>query len=272
MAGKFEAQVQQLESFTHVKLSGIIDEDNELAALASRMRGAQAVIDLSGVRSINSCGVRDWLRWREALQARGLTVVLVECSPAIVASLNCVANFNSGGYIKSFYVPCYCAACDTEKLMLVDTDEFRGEGEIRAPTCRCDSCDGIMDFDDMEETYFSFLRPTRNSVLPEPVQKLMDQLAPAAGERKVVAGHEGVSLFDSIPSRDSEAEATGAGSASGISVASLRRLRDKTGLRTMRRPAPKRDTGAAPWYRTRLLLAIAVGALLLGGIAVLLLR
>jgi anti-anti-sigma regulatory factor len=247
VAPKFEAEVQQLEHFTYVKVSGVIDEDNELGPLAGRIHGAAAIIDLSTVRDINNCGVRDWVRWRETVQARGIVVVLVECSAAIVAKLNSVSNFNDGGFVKSFYVPYFCGACGTEKAMLVDMDELRVDGPPRAPTCRCDSCDGIMQFDDMEESYFAFVKNARRAVPPDPVQAILEQLAPAAGERKIVSGvASSGSSFAGIPSSSSPPDfETGTGSSSAVSVASLRRLRDKSGVRTTRKtgqqPQPPAD-------------------------------
>lgn len=259
MALKFEAEVQQLDQLTYVKVSGQIDEDNDLAALAPRIRGQAVLIDLSTVRDINNCGVRDWVKWREELQARGIAVVLVECSSAVVAKLNSVSNFNDGGYIKSFYLPYYCVACETEKALLVDMDEFRGEGPIKAPTCRCDSCDAIMAFDDLEESYFAFVRTARALLPPEPLQQLIDKLAPAAGERKILSSMPGRSSFSGIPSTASPASfgTTGAGSvASGLSVSQLRRLRDKTGLRTRRQQKAAQASRGRPR-----LLWLLIGAL-----------
>ena len=136
-----------------LKLSGIIDEDDELASLAHHIHGHTVLMDLANIHDVNNCGVRDWVKWREEVQARNVKVVLLECSPAVVAKLNSVSNFNHRGYVKSFYVPYYCQVCAAEKALLVDMEEFRGEGYIKAPTCRCDSCDGVMAFDDMEESY-----------------------------------------------------------------------------------------------------------------------
>ncbi len=261
VAGKFEAEVQQLDTFTYVKVSGVIDEDNELQPLAGRIRGQLAVIDLSTVRDVNNCGVRDWVKWRETVQGRGVAVVLVECSAAVVAKLNSVSNFNDGGFIKSFYVPYFCAACSTEKAMLVDMDEFRREGPVRAPTCRCDSCDQVMQFDDLEESYFAFVARARKQVPPDPIQSILDQLAPAAGERKILSAVTGSgSSFAGIPSTSSSTPdfETGAGSASSVSVASLRRLRDRSGVRTRRKsgqnPAPAGDR-----MRRWLWIGVAVG-------------
>jgi anti-anti-sigma regulatory factor len=264
---KFEAEVQQLDEFTYVKVSGTIDEDNDLASLSHRIRGGTAIVDLATVQDINNCGVRDWVKWREEVQGRGIAVVLVECSAAIVAKLNSVSNFNDGGFIKSFYVPYYCQACEMEKAMLVDIDEFRGEGPPRAPTCRCDACDGIMAFDDMEESYFTFVKDARKSVPSDSAQKVLEQLTPSAGERKILSRAPGTgSSFAGIPSTNSlSGFGTGASSsssiASGPSASTLRRLRDKTGLRTMR--AQRAAGRARRLLPARKWLLLAAGVLLL---------
>jgi len=259
---------------TYVKVSGIIDEDNDLAALSPRIRGQAVLIDLATVQDINNCGVRDWVKWREELQGRGIAVVLVECSSAVVAKLNSVSNFNDGGFIKSFYLPYYCTACETEKALLVDLDEFRGEGPIKAPTCRCDSCDGIMAFDDLEESYFAFVRAARAVLPPEPLQQLLDHLSPAAGERKILSSAPGrSSSFAGIPSTNSPSGfGTGTGSAaSGPSVSQLRRLRDKTGLRTMRRRAEAAPAVGGSSRRLWLVLGMLFAAVVLAGVAVIIL-
>ena len=237
MGPKFEAEIQQLDQFSYVKLAGTIDEDNELLPLASRIRGDTVIIDLAAVQDINNCGVRNWVKWREEIQARAIAIVLIECSPAIVAKLNSVSNFNAGGYLKSFYVPFFCRTCEMEKAILVDMDELRGEGAVRAPTCRCDACDGIMAFDDMEESYFSFVKDSRKAIPSDVVTKLLDQLSPTSGERKILSRTASrSSSFAGIPSTSSMSNfSQGMSSVSGPSVASLRRLRDKTGLRTLRK-------------------------------------
>src|SRR5262249_34079480 len=86
----------------------------------------------------------------------GGRVVLVECSPAIVSQINLVNNFTGSGVVKSFFAPYFCPNCEREKVLLIESREL-GPGPHRAPTCRCDECDGVMDFDDMEDSYFAFL-------------------------------------------------------------------------------------------------------------------
>src|SRR5262245_28301627 len=121
MSQKFQAQVEQRNEITYVKLGGVIDEDNELVELGERIPNGTVVIDLGGVERINSCGVRDWVNWLGSIEKKNADVVLVECSPAIVAQINLVNNFTGGGVVKSFYVPYFCPECDEEKVLLCES-------------------------------------------------------------------------------------------------------------------------------------------------------
>src|SRR5262252_2586544 len=85
MNQKFQAVVHHRDDVTYVKLSGVIDEDNELAELTDRIGQGTTVIDLGEIERINSCGVRDWVNWLSKIEKNGAKPVLVECSPAIVA-------------------------------------------------------------------------------------------------------------------------------------------------------------------------------------------
>lgn len=156
MNPKFHAAVHQRDDVTYVKLGGVIDEDNELGDLTDRIPPGMVVIDLSEIERINSCGVRDWVNWLTKVERVGTKVVLVECSPAIVQQINLVNNFTGNGVVKSFFAPYFCTNCDREKVLLVEVNELAA-GPQRAPTCRCDECDGVMEFDDMEDSYFAFL-------------------------------------------------------------------------------------------------------------------
>lgn len=157
---KFQASVQHRGDMSYVKLGGVIDEDNELAGLAEQIPAGTAVIDLGEIERINSCGVRDWVNWLTRLEGNGTRAVLVECSPAIVAQINLVNNFTGNGVVKSFYVPYFCPECDEEKVLLVEASDM-GPPPHEPPTCRCDECDLVMDFDDMPDSYFAFLSNQR---------------------------------------------------------------------------------------------------------------
>ncbi len=191
MGQKFQATVHQREDVSFVKVAGVIDEDNELSSLADKLAGATTVIDLSEIERINSCGVRDWVNWLGRVEKAGAKPVLVECSPAIVAQINLVNNFTGAGVVKSFYAPYFCPNCDLEKVLLVETRDMvgsNGSGKYKAPTCRCDECDGVMDFDDMEDSYFAFLSNAKKIVTDSRVDAVLTEFTPApadGAERKL---------------------------------------------------------------------------------------
>lgn len=182
MNQKFQASVQHRGDVSYVKLGGVIDEDNALGDLVDRIPAGTAVIDLGEIERINSCGVRDWVNWLSKLEANGARSVLVECSPAIVAQINLVNNFTGGGVVKSFYVPYFCPECDEEKVLLVEAGDM-GPPPHEPPTCRCDECDLVMDFDDMPDSYFAFLSNHKKLVEPDKVNGAMTELAPGRGSK-----------------------------------------------------------------------------------------
>jgi anti-anti-sigma regulatory factor len=172
MSHKFQSSVQHRGDVSYVKLGGVIDEDNELGELVEKIPMGTAVIDLGEIERINSCGVRDWVNWLSKLEYNGTRSVLVECSPAIVAQINLVNNFTGSGVVKSFYVPYFCPECDEEKVLLVEATDM-GPPPHEPPTCRCDECDLVMDFDDMPDSYFAFLSSQRKLAEPDKVNGAM---------------------------------------------------------------------------------------------------
>src|ERR1044071_4327096 len=192
MSSKFQASVQHRGDVSFVKLGGVIDEDNERGDLVDKIPDGTAVIDLGEIERINSCGVRDWVNWLSKLETNGTRSVLVECSPAIVAQINLVNNFTGNGVVKSFYVPYFCPECDEEKVLLVEATDM-GPPPHEPPTCRCDECDLVMDFDDMPDSYFAFLSNQRKLAEPDKVNG--DRHGPAAARtadlplRRVRSGH-----------------------------------------------------------------------------------
>jgi anti-anti-sigma regulatory factor len=176
MSQKFQASVQHRGDVSYVKLGGVIDEDNELNDLVDKIPAGTAVIDLGEIERINSCGVRDWVNWLSKLESNGTRSVLVECSPAIVAQINLVNNFTGNGVVKSFYVPYFCPECDEEKVLLVEASDM-GPPPHEPPTCRCDECDLVMDFDDMPDSYFAFLANQKKLAEPEQINGAIKEIA-----------------------------------------------------------------------------------------------
>jgi anti-anti-sigma regulatory factor len=276
MNQKFNAEVTQRDDVTYIKLSGVIDEDNDLTNLVDRVGVGTSVIDLAEIERINSCGVRDWVNWFIKMEKKGAHVIMVECSPAIVAQINLVNNFVGDGAVKSFYAPYFCPSCDLEKVLLVELDEMMGQDKPKAPVCRCDECDGVMDFDDMEESYFAFIQTTRLAKISSDVRTVMAELMPeeSTGERKVrsrvssVGSSAGSGVSSSVSS-------SGSGSGSGSmpssvslpslpSVPSLPSLSSITGVDPSRPDALAGATKSAkPASQTSITMIIVILLLLL---------
>jgi anti-anti-sigma regulatory factor len=190
MSQKFQAAVHHRDDLSFVKLAGVIDEDNELGELTDKIHGGTAVIDLGEVERINSCGVRDWVNWLGRVEAKNIEVVLVECSPAIVAQINLVNNFTGQGVVKSFYVPYFCPECDEEKVLLCETADM-GPPPHEPPICRCDECDLVMDFDDLPDSYFAFLTNQKKIARPERIQTILDEFHTGDEEKSKIRSRVG---------------------------------------------------------------------------------
>jgi len=190
MNRKFHAAVHLKDDVTYVKLGGVIDEDNELGELTEKIPAGTVAIDLSEIDRINSCGVRDWVNWLTRVEKNGSRVVLVECSPSIVAQINLVNNFTGGGVVKSFFAPYFCPNCDREKVLLVEVAEMGGSPH-KAPTCRCDECDGVMDFDDMEDSYFAFLSTAKKMSEAAKINAVMTEMSGADAEKSKIRSRVG---------------------------------------------------------------------------------
>ncbi len=201
---KFQASIQHRGDVSYVKLGGVIDEDNELGDLVEKIPTGTAVIDLGEIERINSCGVRDWVNWLSKLETNGTRSVLVECSPAIVAQINLVNNFTGSGVVKSFYVPYFCPECDEEKVLLVEASDM-GPPPHEPPTCRCDECDLVMDFDDMPDSYFAFLSNQKKLAESEKINGAMRELGRGADPGKQAEAKGKVKARTSSPQLKSSA-------------------------------------------------------------------
>ncbi len=225
MSQKFQAMVHHRDDIGFVKLTGVIDEDNELADLTDTIPTGTVVIELGEIERINSCGVRDWVNWLNALEAKGAEIVLVECSPAIVAQINLVNNFTGQGTVKSFYVPYFCPECDEEKVLLSEASEM-GPPPHEPPVCRCDGCDLVMDFDDMPDSYFAFLSNQKKVSKPDKVRSVLEEFGSGTGsslvQSRAGAGHVSQNIsHTSLPSVPTLPTISGIGTGVGTGVGSL---------------------------------------------------
>ncbi len=136
-----------------IKLTGVIDEFADLSFF-SRLTGRNE-INLSGVRRINSFGVRIWM---DAVRkvAEDVELTFVDISPPLVEQLNMIQGFMGKGVIESFQVPLICTECEYEESVTCPTAGFTKEKSIYGR--KCPECMHPMELDDLEEQYLGFIR------------------------------------------------------------------------------------------------------------------
>lgn len=153
---KFSLNIDKAGSVWQVKVMGTIDEDVDFGLYS--LEGAPAVeMLLSEVKSINSCGIREWIKWIGT--AGQVPVVYNECPKIIVDQINMVQGFLPAmGKVQSFFVPFYSEESGNEKNVLFSSgQEFDESGGIKVPSIK-DESGQDMEMDVVEAKYFKFLK------------------------------------------------------------------------------------------------------------------
>jgi len=157
-----------------VRLDGVINEDNRLQERMAPVLGRKILVHMGKVERINSCGVRDWVLWLQELESQGNSVHLIQCSPVVVSQVNMVRNFcGHRGHVVSFQAPYFCETCDREHREVFLTSALGPQPA--APTALCENCGEPMQFDDLEESYFAFLKEHGNRPVDPEVQTSMNR-------------------------------------------------------------------------------------------------
>ncbi len=138
-----------------IQLEGSISEHTDFRSLIEVASDSLA-LDLAHVDQINSCGVREWINFVNALRELGKNLEMHRCSPAIVRQLNMISNFRGDGKVQSVLAPYFCDACDNEMTQIVDLAGIESPPEI-AETLPCPNCGEDMEFDDLVDSYLGFL-------------------------------------------------------------------------------------------------------------------
>lgn len=154
---QFQSEKKQDGGKLIVSLKGSIDEDAVLTNIS--FDGAKEVIlDLDKVSAINSCGIREWIKWLKASAPNG-RVIYRNCPKIIVDQINMVSGFlPENGEVESFYVPYFNEESGTEKMVLFRTGTEFKAGEVHAPAEVKDDSGQVMEMDVIEAKYFKFIK------------------------------------------------------------------------------------------------------------------
>jgi DNA-directed RNA polymerase subunit RPC12/RpoP len=145
---------QILQDELSVELVGAIDEDSDFKELIG-LEQKTVSFDFDKITMINSCGIREWIKFNEKIPAKS-NIVYKKCPQIIIEQINMVHGFfRQGAVIESFYAPYYCEKCGKEAKIHVKSDQVKNR---KAPEADCPHCGNEdIEFDAIEAQYFSFL-------------------------------------------------------------------------------------------------------------------
>lgn len=139
------------------RVEGSIDEDASFTE-ASLDGASRIVVDLQQVSAINSCGIREWVKWVRTAPV-GIEMVFKNCPKVIVDQANMVSGFlPENSVVESFYVPYFCEESGAEKMVLFTKGKEFGDGQLNPPeSVKCDESGQEMEMDVIEAKYFKFI-------------------------------------------------------------------------------------------------------------------
>jgi len=153
--GKFDIKIEKAGNALKVNVAGVIDEDVDFNQFP--LAGAGEVeMKLDQVKSINSCGIREWIRWIGT--AGTAKIVYNECPKIIVDQINMVQGFlPANGRVQSFFVPYYHDSGAEKNILFTYGKEF-SDGQVNPPESIKDESGQEMEMDVVEAKYFKFIK------------------------------------------------------------------------------------------------------------------
>jgi anti-anti-sigma regulatory factor len=155
--GRVTISVDRVGDTDVVAIEGEMDDQATLADLVDQL-GPKVVVDLGGVRFINSVGVREWIIFLRSMADAGAQVVLRNCSEPMVHQMNMVVEARGQAQVESFHAPYLCEACAAERSVILQMAAHRPQLlKHQIPSARCPECNADMIFDDFPARYLLFL-------------------------------------------------------------------------------------------------------------------
>ena len=135
-------------------LKGEINEDLLIEELI-KYKSDVLRINFESVKMINSCGIREWIKFVEAVTNAGSKVEYYNCPQIIIQQVNMVTGFiPNGGTVETFYAPYFCDDCENEDKTLLKSKELSGR---TAPGLKCTKCGADSKIDATEDVYLNFI-------------------------------------------------------------------------------------------------------------------
>ena len=151
--GRCDIEVFKIDSTTLYKFSGDLDEKFDGRKFV-KPQTEIVRIHLGALRTVNSVGVREWVYLMKEFSDLP-TVILEDCSVAVVDQINIVPQMLGRATVESFFAPYYCPQCDEEVTCLIRCVDHKSRLlEKKAPFLKHDKCQADLEFDALEDCYF----------------------------------------------------------------------------------------------------------------------
>lgn len=139
-----------------LELIGQVDRDLDFSQIDTS-KSDELVFDMKGIKSINSCGIREWINWMASVKS-AKKISYKNCPKILIDQINMVAGFlPDNGRVESFYVPYYSTSTGEEKNVLFTYGKEFNDTEVLPPEKVLDSKGKEMEMDVIEAKYFKFL-------------------------------------------------------------------------------------------------------------------
>ena len=152
-----EYRSTQTKSGQQIKLSGIINEDSEIPLekiLNELVPGEPVTFNFSGIKSINSLGVRAWVNFMRKVSEKCPTL-FEECVPEVIMQINMIPSFRGTAEVRSFFVNYVSDATEKSFRVLVETNSLPSKTLPIPPLCP--DTGEPMETEELEDEYFAFL-------------------------------------------------------------------------------------------------------------------
>lgn len=155
----FTYELEENNSVLEVKLIGKIDESSDFSKI-NVDKYNEIIINFDSVKIINSCGIREWITFLDKLDQKSITYR--QCPKIIVDQMSSINGFiPQNTKVESIYLPYYCEKCDIEASVLYKVSDICQNNDIHIPTQKCSECNSEMEFDEIKDIYFLFLKRSK---------------------------------------------------------------------------------------------------------------
>jgi len=150
---KYSVELSHDEKSDKVSLGGIIDEDFKFDSFIDLTK-KDLYIDLGKIVQMNSCGVRSLIGLIKNLSDK--KIAYTNCPCIFINQINMVKGLLPDYCrVVSFYAPYFSPITQEEIDVLIETTEVAGG---KAPAKKHPETNENMQFDDLEDIYFKFLK------------------------------------------------------------------------------------------------------------------